>query len=163
MGSARNRRFRGGREAQGHHPERTSAAGRAANHRCRPGTSLPTASREAPFESTPGIEHVSGNNDSATNQLCSQRPGSAAVRRLSCLGTLSITVRCNRLLGGWHYASHLPPVTSMKLPVVNDASRERSHRMARATSSALPPRFIGTNSLTRSTRPGSPPLACISV
>ena len=33
-----------------------------------------------------------------------------------------------------------------------------SHRIARATSLASPPRFIGTPAFTRSTRPGSPPL-----
>jgi len=60
-------------------------------------------------------------------------------------------------------AIYLPPVTSMKAPVVNDAWSDNSQRMARATSSGSPPRFIGTKALTRSTRPGSPPLACISV
>ena len=60
-------------------------------------------------------------------------------------------------------SSYLPPVTSMNVPVLNDASSESSQRMACATSSAWPPRFSGTNALTRSTRFGSPPLACISV
>ena len=55
------------------------------------------------------------------------------------------------------------PVTSMNDPVVYEASAESSHRMAWATSSGLPPRCIGTSDLSRSTRPGSPPLACISV
>ena len=59
--------------------------------------------------------------------------------------------------------SYLPPVTSMNDPVVKDGSSESSQRMARATSSGVPPRFIGTDPLTRSTRFGSPPLACISV
>ena len=58
---------------------------------------------------------------------------------------------------------YLPPATSMNEPVVKTASSDSSHRMARATSSAVPPRFIGTNAFTRSTRFGSPPLACISV
>jgi len=58
---------------------------------------------------------------------------------------------------------HFPPVTSRNVPVTNDASPLASHRMARATSSGWPPRPIGMESLTRSTRPGSPPLACMSV
>ncbi len=58
---------------------------------------------------------------------------------------------------------YLPPVTSMKVPVEYDASSDSSQRIARATSSARPPRFIGTNAFTRSTRFGSPPVAWISV
>lgn len=58
---------------------------------------------------------------------------------------------------------HLPPVTSRKVPVTNDASALASQRMARATSSGWPPRPIGIESLTRSTLPGSPPSACMSV
>ncbi len=61
---------------------------------------------------------------------------------------------------GWPYR---PPLTSMNPPVVNDASGDSSQIIACATSSTVPPRFIGTNALTRSTRFGSPPLACISV
>ena len=51
----------------------------------------------------------------------------------------------------------------MNVPVEYDASSDSSQRMARATSSGSPPRFIGTVGFTRSTRPGSPPLAWISV
>src|SRR3954469_17598926 len=56
-----------------------------------------------------------------------------------------------------------PPVTSMKMPVLYDDSVDISQRIASATSSGRPPRFIGTESLTRSTRPGSPPEAWMSV
>ena len=56
-----------------------------------------------------------------------------------------------------------PPVTSMNVPVVYEDSSDSSHRIACATSSGCPPRFIGTNAFTRSTRSGSPPLAWISV
>ena len=55
--------------------------------------------------------------------------------------------------------NYFPPATSMNAPVVYEASSDRSQRMAAATSRGLPPRFIGTSSLTRSTRLGSPPLA----
>ncbi len=51
----------------------------------------------------------------------------------------------------------------MNAPVEYDASSDSSHRTARATSSALPPRSIGTLPLMRSTRSGSPPLAWMSV
>ena len=44
-----------------------------------------------------------------------------------------------------------------------DASADSSHSTARATSSGCPPRPIGTPPLSRSTRPGSPALAWISV
>ena len=56
-----------------------------------------------------------------------------------------------------------PPVTSMNEPVTYEAAGDSSQRMACATSSALPPRFIGTPCLTRSTRSGSPPLLWMSV
>ena len=58
---------------------------------------------------------------------------------------------------------HLPPVTSRNVPVIKEASSLASQRMALATSSGWPPLPIGMVSFTRSTRPGSPPLACISV
>jgi len=49
-------------------------------------------------------------------------------------------------------------------PVAKDRHRQtRCHRVARATSSALSPRFIGTDPSRRSTWPGSPPLAWISL
>ena len=51
----------------------------------------------------------------------------------------------------------------MNAPVVNDASSDSSQRIACATSSGDPPRLIGTDALTRSTRLGSPPLAWIPV
>ena len=51
---------------------------------------------------------------------------------------------------------YLPPETSMNAPVEYDASSESNHKIAFATSSASPPRRIGTLSLTRSTRPRSP-------
>ena len=54
---------------------------------------------------------------------------------------------------------YLPPVTSINAPVEYEACSESSHRIAFATSMGCPPRFIGTSSLMRSTRPGSPPLA----
>ena len=57
---------------------------------------------------------------------------------------------------GW--PRYRPPETSRIDPVVYEASSDSSHRMARATSSGVPPRFMGTAVLTRSTRPGSPPL-----
>src|SRR5690606_18313674 len=56
-----------------------------------------------------------------------------------------------------------PPARSRNAPVVYEASSERSQRMARATSSAVPPRRIGMAGRSRSIRPGSPPLAWISV
>ena len=49
------------------------------------------------------------------------------------------------------------------LPVEYEASSDASQRIARATSIASPPRFIGRLSLILSTRPGSPPSAWISV
>src|SRR4029077_8600016 len=52
-----------------------------------------------------------------------------------------------------------PPATSTKEAVEYDASSEASHRIARATSIALPPRFIGSVGPRRATRPGSPPSA----
>lgn len=58
---------------------------------------------------------------------------------------------------------YLPPVVSRNAPVTKDASELASHKIARATSSACPPRPIGMLSFKRSTRSGSPPLACISV
>ena len=51
----------------------------------------------------------------------------------------------------------------MNVPVLYDDSGESSQRIAWATSSGWPPRFIGTAFFTRSTRPGSPPEAWISV
>jgi catechol 2,3-dioxygenase-like lactoylglutathione lyase family enzyme len=56
-----------------------------------------------------------------------------------------------------------PPETSMKLPVVYDAASDSSQSMTSATSSGAPPRCRGTSPLRRSTRPGSPPLPCMSV
>ncbi len=52
-----------------------------------------------------------------------------------------------------------PPATSTNVPVLYDASSDSSHRMARATSTARPPRRIGSVGARRSTRPGSPPSA----
>ena len=46
----------------------------------------------------------------------------------------------------------------MNVPVEYDASSDSSHRIARATSIASPPRCIGSVGPSRSTRPGSPPL-----
>src|SRR5439155_18673664 len=54
---------------------------------------------------------------------------------------------------------HRPPATSMNVPVEYDASSESSQTIARATSIASPPRFIGSVGPRRSTRPGSPPSA----
>jgi hypothetical protein len=52
-----------------------------------------------------------------------------------------------------------PPETSRIDPVVYDASSDSSHRIGARDLVGLPPRFMGTAVLTRSTRPGSPPLA----
>ena len=60
-------------------------------------------------------------------------------------------------------SSYRPPATSMNVPVEYDASSDSSHRIARATSIASPPRCIGSVGPRRSTRPGSPPSAWISV
>lgn len=67
--------------------------------------------------------------------------------------------RCHRR----HPFAYLPPMTSRNVPVTKEASALASHKIARATSSGWPPRPMGIESLTRSTRAGSPPLACISV
>ena len=56
-----------------------------------------------------------------------------------------------------------PTAKSIKVPVAYDASSDSSQMIAFATSSGCPPRFIGRDSFMRSTRPGSPPSACISV
>jgi hypothetical protein len=64
---------------------------------------------------------------------------------------------------GYTWGRYRPPDTSMNVPVAYDASSDSRKRIARATSSGLPPRCIGTAPLIRSTRPGSPPLAWMSV
>ena len=58
---------------------------------------------------------------------------------------------------------HFPPLTLTKAPVTNDALSLNNQTMASATSSGWPPRPIGMVLFRRSTRPGSPPLACMSV
>ena len=85
----------------------------------------------------------------------------SSVKRASWRKARPFEGRCRS--GRCRRRAYFPPVTSMKAPVVNDASPDSSHRMARATSSGSPPRFIGTCSFTRLTRSDSPPLACISV
>ena len=45
----------------------------------------------------------------------------------------------------------------MNVPVQYDDSEESSHRIARATSSGSPPRFMGTADFTRSTASRFPP------
>src|SRR5262249_43811043 len=64
----------------------------------------------------------------------------------------------------WHlFRHHKPPAGSMKLPVTKHAFSLASDRMASATSLGYPPRCKGILGFNRSTRPGSPPDACISV
>jgi len=52
-----------------------------------------------------------------------------------------------------------PPLHSTKAPVVYEDSSEASQSMTLATSSASPPRCMGTRLTSLSTLPGSPPLA----
>src|SRR5690606_33751382 len=79
---------------------------------------------------------------------------------------------CRRQHGGCHSAhfhagsygvTARPPVTSMVVPVVYEASSDSSQRIARATSSAVPARGIGRLEAMRAARSGSPPEAWISV
>ena len=56
-------------------------------------------------------------------------------------------------------ANYRPPATSSIVPVTYDDCSDISHSAASATSSAVPPRCIGTPTFARSTRPGSPALA----
>ena len=59
----------------------------------------------------------------------------------------------------FHTARYRPPATSRQAPVIYDASSDNNQSIAWATSSTCPPRCIGTEAFTRSTRCGSPPLA----
>src|SRR5690606_26487652 len=64
---------------------------------------------------------------------------------------------------GGHGRIARPPLTVMVVPVEYEASSDSSQRMALATSSAVPARGMGNCAAMRSTRPGSPVEAWISV
>ena len=101
----------------------------------------------------------------STGKLCVSRP----YRRWDGGTVSTAVVRWSRFLSKYAYSAervdldYRPPVTSRIAPVTYEASSESSHRIATATSSGFPPRFMGTRALSRSTRSGSPPLACRSV
>ena len=140
---------------------RATSSRRASAGRCAASAAAMSCSTPPPWRSA---ERLAASKDASARWV-----GKDAVRDLSRPLIAARVARSRRRpRPGPHVkragdGNQRPPVTSRNEPVVKADSSDSSHSTACATSSGCPPRRIGTNAFTRSTRSGSPPLACIPV